>query len=365
MASDAAKSKWRAKAGTRRLRTLLRLWRLHRAGRRTVRDLVAGTRTVGFRVDRLGRVTALPSAADIAWVKDIIGRAFPRYRPTVALRDQLDVAWQLQGALNICVRDLFACGRGQPWMERGPISPFTVLLHLREMSLDREALSAVLREYSEELGLDFMLLPRAPIGFPASNRDSSPTAANIPTTDEASPTRLNQWAAGERVTLAIVFTDVVGSTSLSEEVRDHGMKGVRQTHFASGRGLIAKFAGQEVKTLGDGFMAVFRSADRALDFALALQEDTGDERVKIRVGIHIGPVDVEEDDVFGSTVAVAARVVNVPDSAESWVTDHVKNDIDRLGAMRHQHLEWICHPGIPLKGFSEPFTLWSVKDPTR
>jgi class 3 adenylate cyclase len=63
-----------------------------------------------------------------------------------------------------------------------------------------------------------------------------------------------------------------------------------------------QFQGREIKTIGDGFMAAFKCAGAALDYARALQENTGHPQVRIRAGIHIGPMRVEEGDVFGGTV---------------------------------------------------------------
>ena len=76
-----------------------------------------------------------------------------------------------------------------------------------------------------------------------------------------------------------------GKTELNE---------VRRAHFAQSRKLIVQFQGREIKTIGDSFMAAFRCADSALDYALALQRETGHPRVRVRAGIHIGPIHVEE-----------------------------------------------------------------------
>jgi class 3 adenylate cyclase len=72
---------------------------------------------------------------------------------------------------------------------------------------------------------------------------------------------LQDWAGGEQVTLAIVFTDVVGSTALGEDIRDETMNEVRRAHFAQSRRLTGQFQGREIKTIGDSLMAAFRSAD--------------------------------------------------------------------------------------------------------
>jgi class 3 adenylate cyclase len=64
------------------------------------------------------------------------------------------------------------------------------------------------------------------------------------------------------------------------------MTEVRRAHFAQSRRLIGQFQGQEIKTIGDSFMAAFKSAGAALDYARALQGNTGHPQVRIRAGIH-------------------------------------------------------------------------------
>jgi class 3 adenylate cyclase len=169
-----------------------------------------------------------------------------------------------------------------------------------------------------------------------------------------------EWAGDERVTLAVVFTDVVGSTALGEEIRDEAMNKVRRAHFAQSRKLIGQFKGREIKTIGDSFMAAFRAADKALDYAIALRSNTGHPRVQIRAGIHIGPMQVEEGDVFGGTVNFAARVVGAIKGAEIWLSDRAKEDINRLGAEKHARLKWEQHESVAMKGFPGVFTLWSL-----
>ena len=138
---------------------------------------------------------------------------------------------------------------------------------------------------------------------------------------ETSPKSFQEWAGGEQVTLAIEFTDVVGSTASvgsplirpsgtfspdGGEGPDEAMNEVRRAHFAQSRRLIGQFQGREIKTIGDSFMAAFKSVDAALDYAMALQGNTGHPQVRIRAGIHIGPLRVEAGDVFGGTVNFAA-----------------------------------------------------------
>jgi class 3 adenylate cyclase len=168
------------------------------------------------------------------------------------------------------------------------------------------------------------------------------------------------WAGGERVTLAIVFTDIVGSTALGEMFKDESMREIRRDHFKRSRTLIAECKGREIKTTGDGFMTAFRSVAAALDYARALQRDPGRPELQVRAGIHIGSMDVEHSDVFGTAVNFAARVVGAMEGAEICLSNQAKADVDDLGARKHKSLRWRRHENVTLKGFAGEYTLWSL-----
>ena len=173
------------------------------------------------------------------------------------------------------------------------------------------------------------------------------------------PLLLEGVGAG-RLFLALVFTDVVGSTELSEAIKDERMNVVRRAHFAQSRRLINTYGGYEIKTAGDAFMVAFHSADKALDYAIALHNEPGAPELRVRAGIHIGSVSSDEGDVFGRTVNFAARVVGAIKGPEIWVSDEVRTDLDHLGASRFDHLRWDPHDNVSLKGFDGRFRLWSL-----
>ena len=171
---------------------------------------------------------------------------------------------------------------------------------------------------------------------------------------------LKSWAGGEFVTLALVFSDIVGSTALGQSVGDEAMDRIRLEHFERGKTLISIYGGWLVKTIGDGLMVVFRSAPAALDFALALRQDPGTSAIRIRVGVHIGAVKVHEDDVFGTTVDYASRVVGAFKGDEICLSDPAKHDVDALASERHSNLIWEEQAGRELKGINGPVTLWRL-----
>jgi class 3 adenylate cyclase len=179
---------------------------------------------------------------------------------------------------------------------------------------------------------------------------------------------LAKWAGDTRATLAIVFTDIVGSTALGNRLGDVRMSIVRVAHFARSAMLLGQYAGREIKTIGDSVMAVFHSVGAAFDYAYALYLDPGHDELRVagvRAGIHIGTVEVEQNDVFGSEVAFAARVAHEIQGAEIWLSSQAFADLETVRATHHENLRWCEHPAIVLKGFKDTHTLWSLARPRK
>jgi class 3 adenylate cyclase len=172
---------------------------------------------------------------------------------------------------------------------------------------------------------------------------------------------LQQWAGETRI-FALVFTDIVDSTTLANQLHDEQWIEVLLTHFAQARRLMAKYNHHEIKIIGDSFMVAFRDAPEALDFTLALQADTGDDRVKIRAGIHLGQVRIIEDDMFGIMVNYTKRVESTENSHGIRLSDVVRNHIRDEGAQRHLGLGF-TELKLNFKGFPERQTIWNVTVP--
>lgn len=116
---------------------------------------------------------------------------------------------------------------------------------------------------------------------------------------------------GALATVTILFCDVVGSTAVATRLGDDVADQHRRDAFAAWRVAIEQFGGLEVKTTGDGMMAVFRSIVAALDCAVALQRITpvpGEGAGSIKVGISIGEAVEEDGDYYGTPVVEASRL---------------------------------------------------------
>jgi class 3 adenylate cyclase/WD40 repeat protein/GTPase SAR1 family protein len=172
-----------------------------------------------------------------------------------------------------------------------------------------------------------------------------------------------RWVGAEAGTIALVFTDVVGSTAMAVELGDESMEQIRRKHFDNAYAAAARNDGYVIKTIGDAFMVAFRTAVKAFNFALDLKASTGHERVKIRAGIHVGPVRIAEEDVFGSMVNYTSRVVSYVHDDQIWLSDHAYEDIQLEKAKAHGTLTYLEHSECELKGFKGPQRLWEVRSP--
>ena len=112
----------------------------------------------------------------------------------------------------------------------------------------------------------------------------------------------------------ILFTDVEGSTALTDRLGDGKARELLREHERLVREALKAHGGSEVKTMGDGFMASFSSATKALECAITMQRafaqhnESAEEPIKVRVGLNAGEPIAEDDDLFGTAVNLAARI---------------------------------------------------------
>jgi class 3 adenylate cyclase len=114
--------------------------------------------------------------------------------------------------------------------------------------------------------------------------------------------------APERVLATVLFTDVVDSTRLATEMGDRRWRDLLEEHQGLVRDHLQRFGGREIKTTGDGFLAVFDGPTRAAGCARAIVEDMPALGIEVRAGLHTGEVELMGDDVGGIAVHVAARI---------------------------------------------------------
>jgi peptide/nickel transport system substrate-binding protein len=108
--------------------------------------------------------------------------------------------------------------------------------------------------------------------------------------------------------LAVMFTDIVGSTELATALGDKRWRELLEMHDAAVRAEIARFGGTEVDTAGDAFFATFELPVRAVDCALEAARSVRRLGLRIRAGVHMGECVVSNGKVRGVTVHIGARV---------------------------------------------------------
>jgi class 3 adenylate cyclase len=115
--------------------------------------------------------------------------------------------------------------------------------------------------------------------------------------------------SGERRFATILFTDVVGSTDIAEELGDRRWREVVRRHHVVVRRELRAFEGREVDTAGDGFFATFDSPGAAIRCACAISLGVRELGLEVRAGLHAGEVEVVDGKEGGIAVNTAARVM--------------------------------------------------------
>jgi class 3 adenylate cyclase len=111
-----------------------------------------------------------------------------------------------------------------------------------------------------------------------------------------------------RVLAAVLFCDVVGSTQRNYAEGDTRWTRLLDVHDATVQGCIARRGGAVIKTMGDGVLATLPSCSSALRAAEELRAALAEHDLVVRIGIHVGDIDVRGDDIAGLAVVAAARI---------------------------------------------------------
>jgi class 3 adenylate cyclase/tetratricopeptide (TPR) repeat protein len=170
-------------------------------------------------------------------------------------------------------------------------------------------------------------------------------------------------AAAPDGTVTILFSDIEGSTEMTERLGDRRWLEVLREHNAAVRSEVRVHGGFEVKAQGDGFMVAFSSARRALDCAIAIQrafaaqaEEQGNGAIRVRIGMHTGEAIRERDDFFGRNVILAARIAAQADGGEVLVSSLLKELAESSGDIAFGEAR-----EVTLKGLSGSYRVHAVE----
>jgi class 3 adenylate cyclase len=139
-------------------------------------------------------------------------------------------------------------------------------------------------------------------------------------------TGLRAWAGfptgiHSRVLATLVFSDLVDSTTLAAKLGDMRWRALLSELYEASRAELERYGGREVDTTGDGMLARFEGPARALHCAAALLRCADNHDVEIRVGVHVGEVELVGSDVRGIAVHEAARITAAAAPGEILVSD--------------------------------------------
>jgi len=159
----------------------------------------------------------------------------------------------------------------------------------------------------------------------------------------------------------VLFTDVEGSTALTQRLGDARARDVLREHERIVREALRAHGGSEVKAMGDGFMASFSSATRALECAIATQRafaahnESAKEPIRVRIGLNAGEPIAEAEDLFGTAVNLAARIAAQAEGGEILASDVVRQLVAGKGFL------FADRGDVALRGFEDPVRLFEVR----
>ncbi len=158
----------------------------------------------------------------------------------------------------------------------------------------------------------------------------------------------------------IVFTDIVGSTRLTQQLGDSAAMELVRVHDRIVRRAVEQVGGSEIKHTGDGLMASFRSVSAALEAAVGIQRALAEHNrnaphpLEVRIGVAAGEPVLENDDLFGAAVQLASRLCDRAGSGSILVSGAVRD------LAMGKRFVFAKRGRLTMKGFDEPVSLFEV-----
>jgi len=168
--------------------------------------------------------------------------------------------------------------------------------------------------------------------------------------------------AGGRAPIIVLFTDMEGSTTLTQRLGDTKAQELVRSHNAIVRDALKTHSGREIKHTGDGILASLPSASLGVECAVAIQRALGqyneanpNAAIHVRIGLNAGEPVVEDDDLFGTAVQLAARVCAHAEPGQILAPQVVRDLVAGKG------FQFADRGQTALRGFEEPVRLYEVR----
>jgi TolB-like protein/class 3 adenylate cyclase/lipoprotein NlpI len=154
---------------------------------------------------------------------------------------------------------------------------------------------------------------------------------------------------------AIMFTDIVGYTALMGNDEKKAFDYLTKNRDLQ-KPIIEEFNGQWIKELGDGVMASFHTISDAVYAALKIQDGcNAAKEFQLRIGIHLGEVVFENEDVFGDGVNIAARIQAIADPGSIYISESVYNNVSNKKDIHSKFIKVVS-----LKNVKDPVRVYEV-----
>lgn len=160
--------------------------------------------------------------------------------------------------------------------------------------------------------------------------------------------QLGRPISRDRIVTTLLMTDIVDSTAIASQLGDVSWTQKLGEHNRVVRTRLERYLGQEVKTTGDGFLAIFASALGAIRCAMAIRDATREIGLSVRIGVHTGEVELLRGDIGGMAVHVAARVMALGAASEILISAGtrglVEDPVLRFETRGSQRLKGVPYP---------------------
>lgn len=161
----------------------------------------------------------------------------------------------------------------------------------------------------------------------------------------------------ESALATILFTDIVDSTATLSRIGDAAWRRLLHQHNQVMRSALDRYRGREMGTTGDGFLALFDGAARAVRCASAMIAAAGELDIRIRAGLHTGEVAIAGGQARGLAVHAAARVSALASPGEILVSSTTHDLLDGSG------LRFVGRGDHELKGLAGARTIYALETP--
>jgi adenylate cyclase len=153
----------------------------------------------------------------------------------------------------------------------------------------------------------------------------------------------------------IMFTDIVGYTALMGNDEKKAFDILKKNRELQ-KPIIEQFNGRWIKELGDGVMASFNIVTEATNAAIKIQENCNATKdFQLRIGIHLGEVVFENDDVFGDGVNIASRIQSIANPGSIYISESVHNNVSNKQGIETRFVKQQV-----LKNVKEPVRIYEV-----